>query len=180
MNAMCMFLSFRCILFISSCYLDKHPSLHEQFWYPSLGDGYRNRNVQRRLYIIINSSIWIMFFCFLHICSVYDTNLYLVWGSSFEYLESVKYVFIAITPRSTLTQSEGSCENSIYRPNKAESPYRSAEVLGFDLEVNEFKSSRAISFIFGLIPLGKAWTPLFFPAMDQIVSHFFTNDGFSF
>ena len=30
-------------------------------------DGDWHRNVQRRLYIIINSPIWIMFFCYLHI-----------------------------------------------------------------------------------------------------------------
>ena len=41
--------------------------LCELFWYQSPDDGYWNRNVWRRLYIIINSPIWIMLFCFLHI-----------------------------------------------------------------------------------------------------------------
>ena len=63
---MCTFLSFRCILFICSCFLSKYLSLCELFWYPSPDDGYWNRNVQCWLYIIINSPIWIMFFCYLH------------------------------------------------------------------------------------------------------------------
>ena len=67
MNAMCKFVSFRYILFICSCYLGKHLSQCELFWYPSPDDGYWNRNIQYQLYIIINSPIWIMFFCYLHL-----------------------------------------------------------------------------------------------------------------
>ena len=54
--------SFRCIFLICSCHLIKHPSLCELFWCTSPDDGYWNRNVWRRLHIIINSPIWIMFF----------------------------------------------------------------------------------------------------------------------
>ena len=61
-----MFVSFCCILFICSCYLSKHPSVSELLWYPSPDDGYWNQNIQHRLYITINSLIWIMFFCYLH------------------------------------------------------------------------------------------------------------------
>ena len=61
MNAMCTLLYFRCILFFCSCYLSKHPSLCELFWYLNPDDGYWNQNVQRRLYIIINSPIWIIY-----------------------------------------------------------------------------------------------------------------------
>ena len=49
MNAMCTFVSFRCILFNCSCHPSKHPSLCELFCYPSPEDGYWNRNVRRRL-----------------------------------------------------------------------------------------------------------------------------------
>ena len=58
------FVSFRCIFLICSCHLSKHPLLYELFWYPSPDDGYWNRNVN----VIINSPIWIMFFCCFHIC----------------------------------------------------------------------------------------------------------------
>ena len=40
---------------------------YELFWYPSLNDSYWNRNVQRRLHIIINSPIWIVLLLSLYI-----------------------------------------------------------------------------------------------------------------
>ena len=39
------YVSFRCIFLICSCYLSKHPLLWELFWYPSPDDGYWDRNV---------------------------------------------------------------------------------------------------------------------------------------
>ena len=46
-----------------------------------------------------------------NVCVAYDTKLYLRMNSSFVALE--KYLFIAITPRSTLTRC-GSNYNSFY------------------------------------------------------------------
>ena len=44
-----------------------------------------------------------------------------IWlsGSSFGDLECVKYLFIVITPRSTLTFSGSTCKGPIYGSNKS-------------------------------------------------------------
>ena len=64
------------ILFLCSCHFSKHLSLCELFWYPSPEDGYWNRNVERWLYIIINSPICIVFFCYLHTSSSRQVQLH--------------------------------------------------------------------------------------------------------
>ena len=95
------FVSFRCIHSICSCYLDKHPSLFELFWYPSPDDGYWNRNVQCRLYImIINLPIWIiMFFYFLHTVGFWSifTFIYIYIYSRSRF--SCGYILLKITDK---------------------------------------------------------------------------------
>ena len=83
--------------------LSKHPSLCELFWYQSPDDGYWNRNVQHRLYIIKNSPIWIMFFCYLHTVRFWSIftfilsfrkNKYLIQSYTTSNMDNFKTIFI--------------------------------------------------------------------------------------
>ena len=52
-------------------------------------------------------------------CPLYDTKLYLVMRSSSRALRGVEYLFIVMTPRSTLTRSGRTSSGPIYGSNKA-------------------------------------------------------------
>ena len=102
------------------------------------------------------------------------------WGSSYGAQRKVKYPFIVITPRSTLSQIGSNCWGSIYGSNKSVGRLLISNkntwyyVIICKLWYNshhrrkwtwwtEFKSlTRLFVFHVGLIPLEKVWIQLFF------------------
>ena len=70
---MCTFVSFRCIHFIGSCYLDKYPSLSEQFfWYESPSEGYLKLKrltlaLHHNKFTYLDYSVFSTFFIYIYI-----------------------------------------------------------------------------------------------------------------
>ena len=52
-------------------------------------------------------------------CPEYNTKIYLMVRLKFWCSERLKYYFIAITPRSSLTQSDSNGWGPIYGPNRS-------------------------------------------------------------